>query len=57
MNLISNDELQRWIEAFSCCTNLIIDDSCCGLISPSGPQKIDVDNVHSLVSYISPVKC
>ncbi|CAG9533512.1 unnamed protein product [Cercopithifilaria johnstoni] len=48
MNLLSNDELQRWVEAFSCCTNLTVTDYCCDLISSFGPQKIDISNMHNM---------
>ncbi|VDN02275.1 unnamed protein product [Thelazia callipaeda] len=49
MNFLSNEELQRWTEAFAYCTNLTIDDYCCEL-SPSGPQKIDLNSICSMVS-------
>ncbi|EJD74351.1 hypothetical protein LOAG_18324 [Loa loa] len=49
MNLLSNDELQRWIEAFSYCKNLTVTDYCCDLISSLGPQKIDMSNMHNMV--------
>ncbi|VDK60286.1 unnamed protein product [Gongylonema pulchrum] len=52
MNLTSNDELQRWVESFSCCPGLTVDDSCSGLIAPSGPQTIDVNSMHSLDGII-----
>ncbi|VDO34411.1 unnamed protein product [Brugia timori] len=54
MNLLSNDELQRWIEAFSCCTNLTVTDDCCDLISSFGPQKIDISDMHNMVSSVFP---
>ncbi|VDK78591.1 unnamed protein product [Litomosoides sigmodontis] len=49
MNLLSNDELQKWVEAFSCCANLTVTDYCCDLISSFGPQKIDISNMHNMI--------
>ncbi|VDK26072.1 unnamed protein product [Anisakis simplex] len=50
MNLLSNDELQRWLESFAMCPKLVIDDSCSGAISPAQPQRIEVGSVRSVVS-------
>ncbi|KAM3728117.1 Rho guanine nucleotide exchange factor [Dirofilaria immitis] len=55
MNLLSNDELERWVEAFSCCTNLTGTDYRCDLISSFGPQKIDISNIHNMAD-ISPLR-